>query len=54
MNWVRWQYREILSELADSEVLDDILEQIHGYPGSFPKLSFNLAEQIKKGAYALC
>ena len=54
MNWVRWQYREILSELADSEVLDDILEQIHGYPGSFPKLSFNLSEQIKGGAYALC
>jgi hypothetical protein len=54
MNWVRWQYREILSEIADSELLDDLLSQIHGYPGNYPKLSFNLGDQIKKSAYALC
>lgn len=54
MNWVRWQYREILSEIADSDLLDDLLSQIHGYPGNYPKLSFNLGDQIKKSAYALC
>lgn len=54
MNWVRWQYREILAEIADSDVLDDLLSQIHGVPGTFNKLSFNLGDQIRKSAYALC
>lgn len=54
MNHVRWQYREIMAEIADSEVLDDILSQLHGVPGTFNKLSFNLAEQIRGSEYALC
>lgn len=54
MNQVRWMYREILAEIADSEVLDDILQQLHGVPGTFNKLSFNLAKQIRGSAYALC
>ena len=54
MNWVRWQYREILAEIAESEVLNDLLGQIHGFSGTFNKLSFNLAEQIRGSAYALC
>jgi DNA-dependent RNA polymerase len=54
MDWVRWQYREILAEIADSDVLDDLLSQIHGVPGTFNKLSFNLGDQIRKSAYALC
>lgn len=54
MNWVRWQYREIMAEIAESNVLDDILSQIHGVPGTFNKLSFNLAEQIRGSEYALC
>ena len=53
-NWVRWQYREILAEIAESNVLDDILSQIHGEPGSFNKLSFNLPAQIRGSSYALC
>lgn len=52
-NWVRWQYREIMAEIADSNVLDDLLSQLHGYPGTFNKLSFNLGDQIRKSAYAL-
>ena len=52
-NWVRWQYREIMAEIADSNVLDDLLTQLHGVPGTFNKLSFNLGDQIRKSAYAL-
>jgi hypothetical protein len=54
LNWVRWQYREIMAEIAESEVLNDLLTQIHGYSGTFNKLSFNLAEQIRGSEYALC
>lgn len=54
MNWVRWQYKEILAELADSNVLDDLLSQIYGAPGTFPKYSSNLGALIKDSNYALC
>ena len=54
MNWVRWQYREILAEIAESNVIDDIVSQIHGEPMSFNKLSFNLPAQIRGSNYALC
>lgn len=54
INWVRWQYKEILAELADSYLLDDIMSQIHGIPGQFNKLSNNLADLIRDSNYALC
>lgn len=54
LNWVRWQYREILAEIADSNLLDDLLSQIHGVPGTFQKLSFNLSDYIRKSEYGLC
>lgn len=54
LNHVRWQYKEIMAEIAESNVLDDLLSQIHGSPGSFQKLSFNLPEQIRQSNYALC
>jgi hypothetical protein len=54
MNQVRWMYREIMAEIADSNVIDDLLSQITGVPGTFNKLSFNLADQIRKSEYALC
>lgn len=53
INHVRYQYKEILAEIADSNVLDDLLSQIHGQPGTFNKLSFNLGDQIRKSNYAL-
>lgn len=53
INYVRWQYKEILADIADSNVLDDLLSQIHGSPGTFNKLSFNLGDQIRKSNYAL-
>lgn len=54
LNHVRKLYREIMAEIAESNVLDDLLCQLNGYPGNFNKLSFNLAEQIRGSAYALC
>jgi hypothetical protein len=54
MNQVRWMYREIMAEIAESNVLDDLLSQIMGTPGTFHKLSFNLADLIRKSNYALC
>lgn len=54
MNHVRWQYREILAEIAESDILNDLLSQIMGVPGTFNKLSFNLPELIRKSNYALC
>lgn len=54
LNWVRWQYKEILAELAESNLIEDILNQIHGVPGTFNKLSNNLGDVIRNSAYALC
>jgi hypothetical protein len=54
INWVRWQYKEILADLADSFLLDDLLSQIHGKVGYFPKLSHNLGDVIRQSNYGLC
>jgi hypothetical protein len=51
---VRYQYKEILAEIADSNVLDDILGQIYGIKGNFPKLSNNLGDLIRNSNYGLC
>lgn len=53
LNRVRYWYKEILAEIADSRVLDDILSQIHGMPGTFNKLSTNLGDLIRKSNYGL-
>ena len=54
VNWVRYQYKEILADIADSYVLDDLLSQIHGKPGSFTKLSNTLGDKVRQASYALC
>lgn len=54
INWVRWQYKEILADIADSNLLDDLLSQIHGVPGTFNKLSNNLGDVIRHSNYGLC
>jgi len=53
VNWVRHWYKEILAELADSEVLSDILSQIHGVAGNVPKRMQNLSALIRQSNYAL-
>lgn len=53
MNYLRQQYINIFADLAESNILSDILSQIHGCKGSFPKLSADLAEKIRQSNYAL-
>lgn len=54
MNQLRYWYKEILAELADSVILADIIGQIYGMGGSYTKLSPNLGAQIRESNYALC
>lgn len=53
MNYLRFQYINILAELADSDLISDLLSQIHGTPGHFAKKSTNLSQLIRKSNYAL-
>ena len=54
VNWVRHWYTYILAELADSRLLEDILNQLHGTTeGTYSKLSHNLGDMIRKSNYAL-
>lgn len=53
MNHLRQQYINVFAELAESRLLDDILSQIHGIPGTFVKLSQDLGDHIRNSNYAL-
>jgi hypothetical protein len=54
MNYLRQQYINILAELADSDLLADLLSQLRGSPQSVVKLSNNLSSLIRKSNYAIC
>ena len=54
MNQLRWHYKEILADLAESNTLDFILSAIYGRKGTLPKLSQNLGQKIRESNYALC
>jgi len=54
VNWVRYHYKEILAELAESEILDDLISQITGNGYRFVKLSSDLGDKIRESEYALC
>lgn len=54
MNQLRWHYKEILADLAESTTLDFILSTIHGRKGSMAKLSQDLGQKIRQSNYALC
>jgi hypothetical protein len=53
MNSLRQHYINIFAELSESNILSDILTQIHGVAGVFPKLSTNLGDLIRESNYAL-
>lgn len=53
INHVRYQYKEILAEIADSMVLDDLMSQLHGTPGVFPKINYQLGDLIRGSNYGL-
>ncbi|AYA64302.1 DNA-directed RNA polymerase [Alteromonas sp. RKMC-009] len=52
MNRLRMYYRDIFAELSASDLLEDILSQIHGVKYKLPKLG-NITNQIKQCNYAL-
>lgn len=54
MNHLRKHYRNILAEIADSNLLDDLLTQLYGRPASFVKKSTDLSKHIYNSNYALC
>lgn len=53
MNHLRQQYINVFAMLADSEILADILGQLHGCTGKYPKRSQNLAAKIRGSNYML-
>lgn len=53
MNHLRQQYINVMADLADSNLLDDLLSQIHKFKGTFQKLSTNLGQLIRGSNYAL-
>ena len=53
MNHLRQQYINVFAMLADSEILADILGQLHGCTGRYPKRSANLAQKIRGSNYML-
>lgn len=53
MNWVRWHYVEIFSQIARSTMMSDIASQITGKEITVAKLSDDLHEEILRGEYAL-
>ena len=54
VNHVRYNYKEILAEIADSEVLSDLMSQIHGRQGMCTKINLQLGDLIRQSNYALC
>lgn len=53
MNHLRQQYINVFALLAESEILADILGQLHGCTGRYPKRSSNLAQKIRNSNYML-
>jgi hypothetical protein len=55
LNHLRRHYRDILAELADSDLLADIFNQLLGITGgSYTKSCVNLGDKIRQSNYALC
>lgn len=53
MNYVRQHYIDIFAEIAEADLLGDILSQLHGYSGGISKLSNDLPTLIRNSNYAL-
>lgn len=53
LNYLRQQYINVLAELADSNVMSDLMSQLLGYKVTYKKLSTNLSSLIRQSNYAL-
>lgn len=54
LNVVRYWYKEIMAELAESTVLDDIFTSLLGGPSVYQKQTTTLGQKIRGSNYALC
>lgn len=54
MNHLRFQYKEILADLAESDLLQDLLTQLYGKAGRVIKKTPDLADKIRQSNYAIC
>lgn len=53
-NAVRYWYKEIMAELAESNILQFIVSQVVGQQVQYQKKSMNLANLIRQSNYAIC
>ena len=53
-NRLRYWYKEILAEIAESTLLDCLLSQIMDDDVTFKKMNPNLAPKIRESNYGLC
>lgn len=53
-NAVRYWYKEIVAELAESQILNTVLHYIIGYNPNYAKLSGDMAKYIRNSNYAIC
>lgn len=53
MNHLRQQYINVFAMLAESEILSDILGQLHNCTGRYPKKSPHLGQKIRNSNYML-
>ena len=53
MNKVRYHYREIMAEIADSKLLETILSELHGKECSYTKDNHKMGSLIRQSEYAL-
>lgn len=53
-NQLRYWYKEILAELAESTVLDSILSELLGEATTVAKLSSSLGDKIRNSNYGIC
>ena len=49
---MRYHYKEVLADIADSTLIDDLLSQVYGAKGTFRKLQ-NIGDLIRNSNYAL-
>ncbi|MGH1461260.1 MAG: DNA-directed RNA polymerase [Neptuniibacter sp.] len=52
VNRLRYWYKEILAEIAESKILEQILSDVHGTPVTYVKWG-NIADKIRQSNYAL-
>lgn len=53
-NHLRYWYKEILAEIAESSMLNHLLTQIMGEEITFKKMNPNLAPMIRESNYGIC